>query len=82
MKKLALVTLSALIASASIASAQSFDVGNMPLGQFPAATDNSATGSIGTPLKKRTVERDGVAVTQFYKHAANGKSVVVFEDAN
>jgi hypothetical protein len=82
MKKIALVTLSALIASASIASADTFSVTTMPLGQFPAATDNSPTGSIGAPLKKRTVERDGVAVTQFYKLDANGNTVVVSESAN
>ena len=82
MKKFAFVTLSALIASASIASAQSFDVSSMPLGQFPSATDNTATGSIGAPLKKRLVERDGVAVTQFYKLDAKGNAVVVSETAN
>jgi hypothetical protein len=82
MKKFALVTLSALIASASIASAQSFDVSSMPLGQFPSATDNTATGSIGAQLKKRVVERDGVAVTQFYKLDAKGNAVVISEDTN
>lgn len=82
MKKLALVTLSALIASAPIASAQSFDVGAMPLGQFPAATDNAATGSIGAPLNKRTIERDGVAFTQFYKLDEKGKTVIVSEEVN
>lgn len=82
MKKFALVTLSALIASASIASADTFSVNSMPLGQFPAATDNNPTGSIGAPLKKRTVERDGVAVTQFYKLDAKGNAVVVSEETN
>lgn len=82
MKKFALVTLSALIASASIASAQSFDVSAMPLGQFPAATDTAATGSIGAQLNKRVVERGGVSITQFYKLDANGKAVIVSEDTN
>jgi hypothetical protein len=82
MKKFALVTLSALIASASIAGAQSFDVSTMPLGQFPAATDNAATGSIGAPLKKRVIKRDGVAISQFYKVDAKGNAVVVSENAN
>lgn len=82
MKKIALVTLSALIASASIAGADTFSVNSMPLGQFPAATDNAATGSIGAPLKKRTVERDGIAVTQFYKLDAKGNAVIVSEEAN
>mgnify|MGYP003526710272 CR=1 FL=1 len=82
MKKFALVTLSALVASASIAGADTFSVTSMPLGQFPVATDNAATGSIGAPLKKRVVERDGVAITQFYKLDAKGNSVIVSEDAN
>ena len=82
MKKFALANLSALIASASIASAQSFDVSTMPLGQFPVATDNAATGSIGAPLKKRVVERDGVAINQFYKLDGEGHAVIVSEDAN
>ena len=63
MKKFALVTLSALIATASVARADTFSVNSMPLGSIPADTDMNATGSIGTPLKKRTVERDGVAFT-------------------
>ena len=82
MKKFALVTLSALIASASIASADTFSVNSLPLGAVPAGTDATPTGSIGTPLKKRTVERDGVAVTQFYKLDANGNTVVVSEKTN
>jgi hypothetical protein len=82
MKKFALVTLSALIASASIASADPFSVNALPLGQFPAATDSTPTGSIGAPLKKRTIERDGVAVTQYYKLDSKGNAVIVSEDAN
>lgn len=82
MKKIALVALSTLIVSASIANADSFSVTSMPLGQFPAGTDNTPTGSIGAPLKKRTVERNGVAITQFYKLDANGNAVVVSETAN
>ena len=82
MKKFALVTLSALIATASVARADTFSVNSMPLGSIPADTDMNATGSIGTPLKKRTVERDRVAITQFYKFDANGNAVVVSEETN
>jgi hypothetical protein len=80
MKKFALATLSALIASASIASADSFSVTSMPLSAIPATTDNIATGSVGAPLKKRVIERDGAAVTQFYTVDGKGNAVVVSEE--
>jgi hypothetical protein len=82
MKKFALATFSALVASVSVANADQFSVTSMPLGQFPAVIDNAATGSIGAPLKKRTLERDGVAFTQFYKLDDKGNSVIVSEQAN
>ena len=79
MKKISLIALSALIAVSGAASAQTFDINAMPLGQFPSMTDNASTGSIGTPLKKRVIVRDGANVTQFYTVNDNGDVKVVSE---
>lgn len=82
MKKYALVTLSALIASISFASAQTFDLNSMPLGQFPSSTDASPTGSIGVQLKKRVVVRDGETITQYFNVDTEGKIVIVSESGS
>lgn len=79
MKKISLVALGALIALSGAASAQSFDINAMPLGQFPSMTDTVATGSIGNPLKKRVIVRDGANVTQFYTVDDDGDVKVVSE---
>ncbi len=79
MKKISLIALSTLIALSGAASAQSFDINAMPLSQFPVATDMNATGSIGHPLKKRMIVRDGANVTQFYTVDDNGDVKVVSE---
>ena len=82
MKKTSLIALSLLIAASGAASAQSFDLNSMPLGQFPSATDNTATGSIGAPLKKRMIVRDGVNVTQLFTVDENGDVRIVSEKKN
>ncbi|MGB8819393.1 MAG: hypothetical protein WCC66_15885 [Rhizobiaceae bacterium] len=82
MKKIALVTLSALIASASVAGAQTIDLNSMPLGQFPTVTDMNPTSSIGEKLKKRVVVRDGRTITQYYNLDTEGKIVIVSESGN
>ena len=82
MKKISLIALSLLIAVSGAASAQSFDLNSMPLGQFPSITDNTATGSIGAPLKKRMIVHDGVNVTQFFTVDENGDVTIVSEKKN
>jgi hypothetical protein len=82
MKKISLLALASLIALSGVASAQSFDLNAMPLGQFPSVTDKVSTGSIGAPLKKRVIVRDGANVTQFYTVDDNGDVTVVSEKAN
>ncbi len=79
MKKISLIALSTLIALSGAASAQSFDINTMPLSQFPSMTDNASTGSIGYPLKKRVIVRDGANVTQFYTVDDNGDVKIVSE---
>lgn len=79
MKKISLIAIASLIAVSGVASAQSFDINAMPLGQFSSMTDKTATGSIGAPLKKRVIVRDGVNVTQYYNVDENGKVTIVSE---
>ena len=82
MKKISLIALSFLIAVSGAASAQSFDLNAMPLGQFPSVTDKTSTGSIGAPLKKRVIVRDGESITQFFTVGENGDVTIVSEKAN
>jgi hypothetical protein len=82
MKKISLLALASLVALSGFASAQSFDINAMPLGQFPTVADTVSTGSIGAPLKKRVIVRDGANVTQFYTVDENGDVKIVSEKAN
>ncbi len=82
MKKISLVAFASLIALSGVAGAQSFDINAMPLSSIPTATDNTATGSIGAPVKKRVVVRDGVKVTQLFTVDQNGDLNIVSEKAN
>ena len=82
MKKISLIAAASLIALSSAASAQSFDLNAMPLGQFPSLTDKTSTGSIGSPLKKRIIVRDGASVTQYFTVGENGDVTIVSEKKN
>ena len=82
MKKLTLVTFASLIALSSAAQAQSFDLNSMPLGKFPSGLDATETGSVA-PRKVfiRTIDRDGLSVTQRYTVANDGAVTIVSERA-
>jgi hypothetical protein len=82
MKKISLIAIASLIAVSGVANAQSFDLNAMPLGQFPSMTDKVSTGSIGAPLKKRVIVRDGANVTQFFTVDDNGDMTIVLEKKN
>jgi hypothetical protein len=83
MKKILLVAIASLLALSGAAGAQSFDINTMPLGDIPAKMDNAPTGSIAAKkVFARTINRDGVSVTQYYTIAKDGSDVVLSETAN
>lgn len=82
MKKLSLIALASLIALSSAASAQSFDLNSMPLGEFPSRLDATETGSVAQrKVFIRTIDRDGISVTQRYTVTNDGAVTIISEQA-
>lgn len=71
-----------LLAFAGAAHADAFSVNSLPLSGFTAKTDSVETGSVASKkVFKRTVTRDGAAVTQYYTIAKDGSAAVISEEA-
>lgn len=82
MRKISFAALASLIAISSAAQAQSIDLNSMPLGNVPQKLDAAETGSIASgKVLFRTIERDGVSLTQRYTVAEDGKETVLSEQA-
>jgi ribosome-associated protein YbcJ (S4-like RNA binding protein) len=82
MKKISLAAIASLIALSSAAFAQTIDINSMPLGNIPTKNlDMSETGSVTKDkVLMRKVKVNGETVTQYYKVAKDGSTVVISQE--